>query len=73
MITGRWVKVELSCFFELGPFSPMYFPLPRGKRYFFCGTKVVEIKKRVPLGRGKIHRGKCVFQIKRIVIKKNKK
>ena len=35
----------------LGPFSPMYFPLPRGKRYFFCGTKVVEIKKRFPLGR----------------------
>jgi hypothetical protein len=39
--------------FGLGPFSPMYFPLPMGKRYFFCGTKVVEIKKRFPLGRGK--------------------
>jgi len=31
----------------------MYFPLPRGKRYFFCGTKVVEIKKHFPPGRGK--------------------
>ena len=38
---------------ELGPFSPCHFPLPRGKRHFFYGAKVVEKKDRFPLGRGK--------------------
>ena len=34
----------------LGPFFPSHFPLPRGKRHFFYGAKVVEKKNRFPLG-----------------------
>ena len=53
-------NVSLNCWIwskiGLGPFFPMYFPLPRGKRYLFCGTKVVEIKKAFSPRYGKIHR-----------------
>jgi len=59
----------------------MYFPPPRGKRYFFCETKVVEIKKRFPLGRSflffvaptkeEMHRGKRLFE--KVITNKIKK